>query len=55
MPGLENMVIGKVGEPNNVGDPCAMEEVTHVNSAAKDGTQAKGADELRIVFGEDKS
>ena len=29
------------------------EDVTQVNSAAEDGTQANGADELRIVFAED--
>ena len=39
---------------------CALEEVsgedvTRANSAAEDGTQANGADELHIVFGEDKS
>ena len=42
--GLANMVIRKVEEPNNVGDPCAMKEVR-----AEDGTQA-GADDLHIVF-----
>ena len=31
------------------------EDVTQVNSAAEDGTQANGAGELRIVFGKDKS
>ena len=44
------MVIGKVEEPNYVGDPCAVEE-----ARAKDGTQANGADELHIVFAEDNS
>jgi hypothetical protein len=44
-----NTEIRKVEEPKNAGEPCAMEEVR-----AEGGTQANGAAELLIAFGEDK-
>ena len=48
-PCLVNTEIGKVEEPKNAGEPCAMEEVR-----AEGGTQANGAAELHISFGEDE-